>query len=59
MYAVCSTGEDIWKAFFAFDRQSERWALPEILTVQGRVEPHRSRSTLTTLLQPISAMAVL
>lgn len=38
MYAVCTTGEGIWKAFFfAFDRQSERWALSEVLTVQGRL----------------------
>lgn len=38
MYAVCTTGEGICKAFiFAFDRQSERWALNEVLTVQGRV----------------------
>lgn len=32
-----TTGEPIWKAFFAFDRQTERWALSEVLTVQGRV----------------------
>lgn len=40
MYAICTTGEGIWKAIFAFDRQSERWALFEVLTVQGSVRNH-------------------
>lgn len=37
MYAVCTTGEGIGRHFFAFDRQSERWALSQVLIVQGRV----------------------
>lgn len=41
--------------FFAFDRQSERWALSEVLTVQERV----SGTTQVTLLQCIITMAVL
>lgn len=41
--------------FFAFDRQSERWALSEVLTVQERV----SGTTQVTLPQCIIAMVVL
>lgn len=61
MYALCTTGEGIWKAFFLplIDRVKDGLCVKYLLWRGGGLEPHRSRSTLLTLLQPIIAMAVL
>lgn len=60
MYAVCTT-EGIWKALVLplTDKVKDGLCVKYLLCRGGCLEPHRSRSTLLMLLQPIITMAVL